>query len=478
MRNDRVTRHESANSSSSSFEWDSPPNEPNEHTHLYNNYDNNYDNNYGYGLDSKTPHSPVSLQALSFLKLFGLNLYAFTYFLIVGTMGLLVLPEEAVRLYPHRHALFMGVLLGLTGLTQLVSPFAGYLSDRSSSRFGRRRPYMIGGALGACVGLGAMFLSRQLLQPFWYSVALVFAILGMNVSYAAYSALMPDFVPEHQMGQASGMMALLGLVGSCSGFALFSFVLDVFWSYLVYGVLTITTIAVTCLAANERPTSSVHEPIIWREVARCYYIDRSTHSDFFWVFIVRTLYYMGVSCQAFILYFVRDISRSPNPLAITGIVAMLGQASASIIALPAGRMSDNVGRKPLVRWACLVMGAVYVSFLWLHSNTWLYILGFVYGFGNGLFLPVDYALACNTLPNKKYMARDLGVWGIAAFIGSTFGPVLYGPILWSVGPQPGFQQSDPTTFHYQFTGYAIILGLATTFLVSAGMLVSLIKGVR
>jgi len=55
------------------------------------------------------------------------------------------------------------------------------------------------------------------------------------------------------------------------------------------------------------------------------------------------------------------------------------------------------------------------------------------GAGNGAFLTVDYALAVDTLPDKDSAARDLGLWGVSAFIGSACGPIVLGPLLHIVG---------------------------------------------
>lgn len=42
------------------------------------------------------------------------------------------------------------------------------------------------------------------------------------------------------------------------------------------------------------------------------------HSDFFWVFVTRVFYYMGISLQAFLLFMMRDVQqvgeRPPPPL--------------------------------------------------------------------------------------------------------------------------------------------------------------------
>ena len=62
-----------------------------------------------------------------------------------------------------------------------------------------------------------------------------------------------------------------------------------------------------------------------------------------------------------------------------------------------------------------------------------------YGIGNGMFLSVDYALACDTLPSLESAAQGLGVWGVSAFLGSTTGPLIAAPLLayfgWTSSPE-------------------------------------------
>lgn len=78
----------------------------------------------------------------------------------------------------------LGVMLACTGITQLVAPAVGYASDRSTSRFGRRRPTMVFGALLACVGSLAMRASRQQKAGYSFIIALMASVLGVNISYA------------------------------------------------------------------------------------------------------------------------------------------------------------------------------------------------------------------------------------------------------------------------------------------------------
>jgi MFS family permease len=94
-------------------------------------------------------------------------------------------------------------------IAMLVQPAAGMLSDRSTSRFGRRRPFILVGALFDCLFLLAIALS----QSYW---ALLIAILliqfSSNVSHGPLQGLIPDLVPERQRSHASAVKSIMELL--------------------------------------------------------------------------------------------------------------------------------------------------------------------------------------------------------------------------------------------------------------------------
>jgi MFS family permease len=94
-------------------------------------------------------------------------------------------------------------------IAMLVQPAAGLMSDRSTSRFGRRRPYILIGALFDCLFLAAIALS-------WNYLALLISILliqfSSNISHGPLQGLIPDMVPEDQRGRASAFKAIMELI--------------------------------------------------------------------------------------------------------------------------------------------------------------------------------------------------------------------------------------------------------------------------
>jgi MFS family permease len=120
---------------------------------------------------------------------------------------------------PYLIALFVGPEIRNTALGEmrtiglvmamLVQPAMGFLSDRSTSRWGRRRPFIFVGALLDVVFLAAFALATNL----WFLVVAVLLIqVSSNISHGALQGLIPDLVPEDQRGVASAVKSIFELL--------------------------------------------------------------------------------------------------------------------------------------------------------------------------------------------------------------------------------------------------------------------------
>ncbi|KAK5167542.1 uncharacterized protein LTR77_007241 [Saxophila tyrrhenica] len=124
----------------------------------------------------------------------------------------------------------------------LVQPYVGIKSDRCRSRFGKRRPFMIGGAVATVVSLLALAWTREFIggvlgifgvAPESQAVAtttIVFAVLmiyildfAVNVIQAGIRAFIVDNAPTHQQDSANAWASRLSGVGNIIGY-LFGYV--------------------------------------------------------------------------------------------------------------------------------------------------------------------------------------------------------------------------------------------------------------
>ncbi len=121
----------------------------------------------------------------------------------------------------------LGCFVAISGFTQLISPLAGMLSDtyRPPPHFqlGKRMPYLSLGAILSVFGLLGEYIESY--HKLWipYAVFFFFHMIGLNITYAMMIALIPDQVPHSQTGIANGILALLLVTGSLTGFGFFHF---------------------------------------------------------------------------------------------------------------------------------------------------------------------------------------------------------------------------------------------------------------
>jgi MFS family permease len=152
-------------------------------------------------------------------------------------------------------------------IAMLVQPAAGLLSDRSTSRFGRRRPFIFVGTLFDLLFLTALALSGN----FWMLlVATLFIQFSANVSHGPLQGLIPDLVPEAQRGRASAIKAVMELIPIVLvGFTIAQLVGRglLGWAVFVTGVALLVTMLLTLFTVKEeplreRPSTSFKVPML------------------------------------------------------------------------------------------------------------------------------------------------------------------------------------------------------------------------
>ena len=204
-----------------------------------------------------------------------LTLYALSYF---GTCLLLIAPL-AVTLALKVNDLVgtasaprsLAVVVGSGSLVALVgSPLCGRLSDRTSSRLGMRRPWMVGGLVGGTVAVGLVAVAPNLgLVVLGWCVAQLF----FNAVLAVHMAVLPDQVPAAQRGVVAGVLGVCLPVASIGA----TFIVKVFSGHQVamfllpcaVGGLFILVFAVMLHDRHLLPATAPHWTV--REVAGTFY---------------------------------------------------------------------------------------------------------------------------------------------------------------------------------------------------------------
>lgn len=159
-----------------------------------------------------------------------LNIYWLGLNINTGLLTPILLPYLVLLFMPPQQKnTYLAVIRVISlAMAMLVQPVAGMLSDRSTSRWGRRRPFIFIGAIGSILCLGVIASStffmgsdlNRVSEPvFGVPVAYLILLAGIvllqiptNIAQGAAQALIPDLVPENQRGRSSGFKSVLELI--------------------------------------------------------------------------------------------------------------------------------------------------------------------------------------------------------------------------------------------------------------------------
>src|ERR1700760_220212 len=109
----------------------------------------------------------------------------------------------------------LALVAGTGALVAMVgNPLFGRMSDRTASKLGMRRPWMVTGLAGGSLGIAIVALapSVPVVLAGWCIAELFF-----NALLAAMVAVVPDQVPSVQRGQVAGVLGVCTPIGSVCG---------------------------------------------------------------------------------------------------------------------------------------------------------------------------------------------------------------------------------------------------------------------
>jgi MFS family permease len=368
---------------------------------------------------------------------------------VLVTLALKVNSLVGIEQAPNSLALVTGIgaLLAMLG-----NPFFGRMSDRTSSRLGMRRPWMVIGLVGGSLGVLLVALAPNV------SVVLVgwsIAQLSFNALLAALVAVLPDQVPAAQRGLVSGVLGVCLPIASVSGTFLVQLFtgnqLAMFLVPCAIGGFFILVFAVTLkdrrLAKADKPTWSL------REFASTFYVNPRRNRDFAWAFASRFLFVLAyaflTTYQAY--YLLDKIGSAEADVPRQIFLGTLAQAAVVVAAsLVGGQLSDRTGRRKIFVLTAAIMYGLAMFVVAIASNFNGFLVGIaISGLGFGMYVAVDLALVADLLPDKDN-AKDLGVMNIAGALPYSIAPAI-APAILAIG-------SGSYGVLYAFAGVSAIIG--------------------
>lgn len=342
----------------------------------------------------------------------------------------------------------VGALVALFG-----NPFFGRLSDRTASRFGMRRPWLVAGALGGTAGLATIAVAASVPQLLlgWCITQLAF-----NAELAALVAIFSDQIPASQRGTVSGIVGVSLPLGMTAGTFLVQAVehstLAVFLLPAAFAL--VGAIGLAWMLPDRRLAASRRPRYGWREFLGSFWINPLRFPDFAWAWSSRFLLYTGVALlmtyQEF--YLIQHLGRAPGEAPRLIFLSTLVQSCAvAAFSAVGGGLSDAIGRrKAFVCGAALAYALALLTVAFAGSLPWFLVGMALAGTAQGVYVAVDLALVTDVLPEREtHAARNLGIFNIASVMPQSLMPAI----------APGILQASEGSYSGLFAVAALFVAL-------------------
>jgi MFS family permease len=483
--------------------------------------------------------APAAGRRLGYGRLAALNAFWFGGGAHWQPISISLLPVGAMLVSARSPELVVGRATAAGGIFAMLVPIcAGYLSDRTSSRWGRRRPWMVVGTAFNVIGLALLAGAGN---PAMVVAAYVFVQASNNAASAAYAGVIPDVVPAAERGRASGLLGTMNQLGTVVGVGLVGVVLaelgsnrkGVIGGYAVIVVILLASLVISVRSIHEAPsnvralrTAPRRAPppmvitataafiitliavltvlvfplgtIAWaiggiavaagcvavltglRIPALRTFLSPFADHDFLWVFLTRFLTTLGIwSVLPFVAFYFEDVMHVHNSGAASAIWLLAVIGGAILPSIIGGQLSDRLGRrKPFVYLSSGIQAAVVsvLVFGLITSLPLMYVLGILYGIGYGMYYAVDWALACDVLPDCEHAAgKDMGLWHTSFTLPQALAPAVLAGVLYY------FNQAGHTVLGMSTganLGFRLVFGGAALWFILGTVMVVKIRGVR
>jgi maltose/moltooligosaccharide transporter len=326
-------------------------------------------------------------------------------------------------------ALVIGFILTWDNIINMfVQPWIGSLSDRTRSRFGRRKPFLILGA-----PLAAVFF---ILVPFVREnfILIALAILGTNVGMALFRtptvAYLGDLFLPGERSKANGVINLMGGLGGAvalfGGGALYK--LGVPLPFIVGSGVMLVAILVVLLAVRDPAAPATVSGDVspgLRDALR----QVAAGPDLSGLYLLGAIFAWFVGWNAMEAFFT-IYARNVLGVSVGSGTQMLTAFAAALIlfSIPSGLIATRVGRKPtiLVGLAGMLLGLAVGAFV--RSPTILLVvlavMGGFWALVNINSLPMVYDLS-----GQKSIGAYTGLYYFASSAAAITGPILAGQLI-------------------------------------------------
>ena len=337
-----------------------------------------------------------------------------------------------------------GAIIGI-----ILQPTVGQMSDYAVTRWGRRKPFIVFGSLLDVVFLFGIATSNSLLLLATFIALLSFST---NIARGPFQGYVPDLIAAPQVGMASALVGLMQILGNVTGFLLIT--LGVTFGIAPLALMAVAIVELVTMVSVVYRVAPGPQPVSrggrsWLSIAgEAWGTDILRERSYLWLLASRLFFLMGgsilVNLAQTYLNQVHGLDEkgTAGEVLVFLVVIVIGNL---VAAVPASRLSDRIGRKPIIYFACCV-GGIGVGIAAIAPNVTVAVVGVaLFGLSAGMFLAVDWALMTDIIPMAA-AGRYMGLSNVATGASSPLGVAIGGLVLDAVNKAAGFGTGPRVAF--------------------------------
>lgn len=367
---------------------------------------------------------------------YGLPAFGLSIMLLAQTVYLPIFYTDTLLLGP----LLLGIAFLVGKLWDAVTdPLVGYISDRTRSRWGRRRPYFLLSALPLAITFFFIWSPRASLSPTGLFLHLLILYLMFYTFWTIFSVPYISLGAEmsmdyHERTRLFGARQIIGFAGAIIGALLFDFIRftdDIREGYSLIagavGLLTMLLILVMFKGVRENPEFQTREPIRFFEGLKTTFRNRA-----FLILLIVFLLLLAGGIFLFPLtpYIAKYVVGNPRLVRYV-VLCYIGGGAASIYLWVV--LARRIGKNKTLTISMLVAAAAFFLAFTYHQGTWLrwLILAAISGTGFGCAMTIAPSIAADVIDSdeletgRRREGTFFGAWtfvekfalGLAASIG-------------------------------------------------------------
>jgi GPH family glycoside/pentoside/hexuronide:cation symporter len=373
---------------------------------------------------------------------------------VVGIPVYVYIPKFYTDVVGVHIAVLGYLILGVRLFDAVTDPAIGFLSDRTRTRFGRRRPYIAAASILLAFAIYALFnppVASPTFETLWFGVSIFMLFLFWTLAVVPYESLGPEITFDYNerttlFGMRDGAL-IAGTLVAASSPALVTWAMAMppggegerekfFWISVLYAPLVIAFCWWCVLSIRERPQPEDDERQgLWQGFRRV------AHNRPFIILLVSyTVSAFGNNLPATLIL-------------VTGVLFLPGWIL----------VSKRLGKK----WTWIASmgvntGAFVGVFFLGPGDAWIYgILVFVSGIGLGATLAIPSAMQADVIDYDELLSGErreghyIGLWSVTKKLAAALGVGIALPILGEVGYTPNVEQSEGVLFTLRLL-YALV----------------------